>query len=122
MYESRNVLVTGGTGMIGSHLVELLLERGANVRTVVHSRRPRARYLGDVDFFVEEKGWDGPARELIADPGKAERKLGWEPKIKFKDLVKTMVDADIRKVGLKPHEEGDEILKKKFLNRWWKTE
>ncbi len=34
------MLVTGGTGLIGSHLVELLLERGAHVRTVVHSRDP----------------------------------------------------------------------------------
>jgi len=38
MYKDKKVLVTGGTGLIGSHLVELLLERGAIVRTVVHSR------------------------------------------------------------------------------------
>ena len=34
------MLVTGGTGLIGSHLIELLLEKGANVRTIVHSRPP----------------------------------------------------------------------------------
>ena len=38
MYESRRVLVTGGAGLVGSHLVELLLLREANVRTVIHSR------------------------------------------------------------------------------------
>ena len=32
---------------------------------------------------------------LIGDPTKARRKLGWEPKTKFVDLVKLMVDADI---------------------------
>ncbi|MBM3590424.1 MAG: NAD-dependent epimerase/dehydratase family protein, partial [Alphaproteobacteria bacterium] len=32
---------------------------------------------------------------LVGDPSKAKQKLGWEPKIKFKDLVKMMVDADI---------------------------
>src|SRR5437867_13421931 len=32
---------------------------------------------------------------LIGDPDKAKRKLGWEAKTKFKDLVRLMVDADI---------------------------
>jgi GDPmannose 4,6-dehydratase len=32
---------------------------------------------------------------LIGDPAKAKAKLGWEPKTKFKDLVKIMVDADL---------------------------
>jgi GDPmannose 4,6-dehydratase len=60
--------------------------------------------------------------ELVADPGKAKERIGWETKIKFEDLVKIMVDADMRNVGLEPHGEGDEILKKKFPNRWWKTD
>jgi GDPmannose 4,6-dehydratase len=33
---------------------------------------------------------------LIGDPAKAKRQLGWEPKVKFKELVKIMVDADLR--------------------------
>jgi GDPmannose 4,6-dehydratase len=41
---------------------------------------------------------------LIGDASKAKRKLNWEPKIKFKDLVRLMVDADIRL--LKDHQEG----------------
>ena len=41
---------------------------------------------------------------LIGDYGKAKRKLGWEPKTKFVDLVKLMVDADIKL--LKDHREG----------------
>lgn len=32
---------------------------------------------------------------LLGDPSKAKRELGWEPKTKFIDLVKLMVDADI---------------------------
>jgi len=60
--------------------------------------------------------------ELIADIKKAERKLGWQPKIKFRELVKIMVDADMRKVGLEPPGEGDEIIEKKFPHRWWKVD
>jgi len=34
---------------------------------------------------------------LIGDPAKAKEKLGWEPKTKFKELVKIMVEADMDK-------------------------
>jgi len=60
--------------------------------------------------------------ELIADPTKAIEKLGWKPKIKFKELVKIMLDADMRAIGLEPIGEGDKILKKKFPNRWWEID
>ncbi len=32
---------------------------------------------------------------LIGDPSKAKRQLGWEPKVRFQELVKIMVDADL---------------------------
>ncbi len=41
---------------------------------------------------------------LIGDPSKARRQLGWEAKTKFKELVKLMVDEDVRR--LKEHREG----------------
>jgi GDPmannose 4,6-dehydratase len=41
---------------------------------------------------------------LIGDYSKAQRQLGWEPKIKFSELVKLMVDADFQR--LKDHREG----------------
>src|SRR5881296_1601852 len=41
---------------------------------------------------------------LIGDYSKAKRRLGWEPKTRFVDLVKLMVDADIKL--LKDHREG----------------
>jgi len=56
---------------------------------------------------------------LIADPKKAQKKLAWKPKIKFKDLVKIMVDADMRAAGLEPFGEGDQILQKKFPGKFW---
>jgi len=36
---------------------------------------------------------------LIGDPSKAKSKLGWEPKTTFQDLVKIMVDADIKELS-----------------------
>lgn len=32
---------------------------------------------------------------LIGDPGKAKHQLGWNPTVRFKDLVRIMVDADL---------------------------
>lgn len=59
------------------------------------------------------------AEELIANPAKAKKELNWEPKIRFNDLVKIMVDADMRAVGLEPPREGDNIIEKIYPNRWW---
>jgi GDPmannose 4,6-dehydratase len=59
---------------------------------------------------------------LIADSRKAKERLGWEPRIRFKELIKIMVDADLKKVGLKPIGEGERILKEKFPNRWWRID
>lgn len=61
-------------------------------------------------------------QELIADSSKAKENLGWQPEIKFKELVRIMIDADMRKAGLKPMGEGDKILKEKFPHRWWKVD
>lgn len=32
---------------------------------------------------------------LLGDPSKAKKNLGWEPQVKFKDLVKIMIDAEL---------------------------
>ena len=56
MYSDKNILVTGGTGMIGSHLVELLLEKNANVRIVAHKR--------EIPPELEDKGLDVVSGDL----------------------------------------------------------
>jgi GDPmannose 4,6-dehydratase len=42
---------------------------------------------------------------LIGDYSKAKRQLGWEPKTRFADLVKLMVDADVDL--LRRHRQGE---------------
>ncbi len=37
---------------------------------------------------------------LIGNPAKAKEKLGWEPKVRFKELVKIMTEADLRSAGI----------------------
>ena len=59
---------------------------------------------------------------LIGDATKAKEKLNWQPKIKFKELVRIMIDADFRALGLTPPGEGDAILQEVFPNRWWKND
>jgi GDPmannose 4,6-dehydratase len=36
---------------------------------------------------------------LLGDASKAEKVLGWKPKTTFKDLVKVMVEADLKEKG-----------------------
>jgi len=59
---------------------------------------------------------------LQGDSTKAKEQFGWQPKIKFKELVRIMVDADLRAVGLEVPGEGDRILKEKFSNKWWQKD
>ena len=34
--------------------------------------------------------------QLLGDPSKAKKQLGWEPEVKFAELVKIMVEGDLR--------------------------
>lgn len=38
--------------------------------------------------------------QLLGDPTKARTRLGWEPKVKFRELVSMMVEADIKGEGI----------------------
>jgi GDPmannose 4,6-dehydratase len=50
------------------------------------------------DYVVQDPRFMRPAEVdlLVGDPTKAGRKLGWEPVVTFPQLVKMMVDADIK--------------------------
>lgn len=77
--------------------------------------------LDYMDHIKIDKRYFRPTEvdSLLSDPKKVEKKVGWKNKIKFDELVKIMVDSDMRKAGLEPIGEGDRIIEKKFPNRWW---
>jgi GDPmannose 4,6-dehydratase len=53
------------------------------------------------EFVKYDERYERPAEVdlLIGDPAKAKEKLGWEPKVKFKELVQIMVDADLAAIS-----------------------
>ena len=51
---------------------------------------------------------------LQADPSEAKRRLGWEGRVSFRDLVRIMVDADLELAGLSAPGEG----KRRLANGW----
>jgi GDPmannose 4,6-dehydratase len=55
--------------------------------------------VGDIVVEVD-KGYYRPTEVdiLIGNAGKAAKKLGWKPKVKFAELVRIMAEADFRKV------------------------
>ena len=56
---------------------------------------------------------------LKADTRKASDIFYWNPKIHFKELVRIMIDSDMKNEGLIPIGDGDRILEREFPNRWW---
>ena len=57
---------------------------------------------------------------LLADATKAQKELGWNPKITYKQLIPIMVDADLQAVGEEPIGTGLQILDENFeeWHRW----
>lgn len=57
---------------------------------------------------------------LLADASQAKEILGWQPSVRFNDLVRIMVDADLEVAGLTCPGEGRHILRERFDNwhRW----
>jgi GDPmannose 4,6-dehydratase len=48
-------------------------------------------------YVQHDERYERPAEVelLIGDPAKAAKQLGWSPKVRFKELVKIMIDHDL---------------------------
>ena len=69
-WAGRTVLVTGGNGFVGSHLVERLVQAGARVTSTASSEQTRWRFLdavrGDIQTAVGDLRDRAHARRLVA--------------------------------------------------------
>ena len=56
------------------------------------------------DHVRHDTRFDRPAEVdlLVGDPSKARAKLGWEPKVHFRELIRMMVDADLARHSAAP--------------------
>ena len=89
------VMATGETHSVGEFVEEafglLKLKWKRYVRTDKSYLRP-----SEVDM-------------LVGDASKAKRQLGWEPKVKFKELVKIMLEADLKIAEKEAHDQRSKI-------------
>ncbi len=51
---------------------------------------------------------------LEADASKAKETIGWTPKIRFHDLTRIMIDAELEAMGMEPIGEGVGIVRERF--------
>jgi GDPmannose 4,6-dehydratase len=53
------------------------------------------------DYVVQDERFFRPAETklLVADPTRANRALDWEPRVGFEDLVRMMIDADLKRLS-----------------------
>lgn len=65
--------------------------QGSGINAKAYDQTGICRVAVDPRYFRPAE-----VHELIGDPSKAHTKLGWQPKIKFSDLVKEMVAEDLK--------------------------
>lgn len=99
-YKDLSVLVTGGTGFIGSNLVAELIEKGAHVRCLVHagSNAWRLRDLADNIEWIKgdltsdsDQFWADICKDINLVFHLGAGGVQYRPDLCWKDLVKTNV-------------------------------
>lgn len=95
---------------------------GANEKGIVHSLTSNLPLstsikIGETVIEIDTKYFRPTEVDFLrADITKAQKRLGWTPKVMFEELVKIMVDSDMERVGMNSTGEGRKILKEKGLN------
>lgn len=74
-WQDRNVLVTGGTGLLGSWLVDALLARGAHVVGIIRDRVPRSRLVRERVIDRIDVAWGAVEDYLLVERVLAEYEI-----------------------------------------------
>ena len=91
------VLATNETHSIKEFVNLAALECGMELKWVGSGLDEKAYFDGKVIVEIDERYYRPAEVEvLLGDYTKAKEKLGWEPKVKFNELVKIMIDSDIK--------------------------
>ena len=100
------VIGTGETHSVREFLQEAFGYVGLNYEEYV---RIDERYFRPTEVDV-----------LLSDPSKAREKLGWQPRVKFSELVRIMMDADLELMGQTCPGVGRQIVEERFggWHRW----
>ncbi len=89
------------------------LEEVAIVKSI-DSRWNTDLKVGDVVIEIDPRYFRPTEVEhLLADASKAKKKLGWEPRVSFEELVMIMVDYDLKLAGLEPVGKGIQVCTEK---------
>ncbi len=65
------------------------------------------RATGDIVVRMDKRYYRPcEVEQLLGDPAKAKRQLGWEPQVKFAELVKIMTEGDLRLLDNPAYEVG----------------
>jgi len=95
------VIATGETHKVREFVEKAFLHVGINIKWEGEGLHEKGIDESNGKILVEvDQRYFRPTEVdiLIGNPAKAKEKLGWVPTILFKDLVKEMVDADIKLV------------------------
>lgn len=89
------------------------IDRKGIIRSLSSALNPALK-AGDVIIEIDPKYFRPTEVDFLqADISKARKKLGWAPRTTFDELVKIMVDYDMKLIGLDPVGEGIRICEKK---------
>jgi GDPmannose 4,6-dehydratase len=62
---------------------------------------------GEIVVRMDERYYrPAEVEQLLGNPAKAKKQLGWEPKVKFAELVKIMTDGDLKILDGAPYSKG----------------